>query len=91
VAVVIFLVDGRFGIGSDQDQQESESVMAILWGTLPPGHTLVVAQQLDLTRSTGPSVGPSLQCAPPGCTGSGANTDCERKHLGRLLVERAAM
>jgi hypothetical protein len=29
--VVIFLVDGRFGIGSDQDQQERESVMDTLW------------------------------------------------------------
>ena len=33
----ILLVDGRFGIGSDQDQRERESVMVTLWGTPPPG------------------------------------------------------
>jgi hypothetical protein len=87
-----FLVDSRFGIGSDQDQQERESVMATLWGIPCPG--MAIAQQLRLTRGRGTerwSNWPRLQCALLGCTGSGANTDCERKHLERLLAQHAAV
>jgi hypothetical protein len=52
-------------------------------------HEMAVAQQFPLTRERGTERWPSLQRAPPGSTGSGANTDCERKYLNRLLAEPA--